>query len=360
MSASGRSVNVKGTAVTPLVSILTPTYNQEKFIGWCIESVLQQSFQNWEQIIIDDGSNDRTLDVIQGYVDHRIHCIQNSHRGVEGLAHTYNEALNKSKGELIAILEGDDLWPDDKLSTLVPIFDNPSIVLAYGGVRDCSPDGTLSVKPNQNVRRYQGLPKSVLGNRPRGSAGLYMTRANAIGLIPESTVIIRRTALEQIGGFQYVPGMCVASYPTFLRLSLLGEFHYTRQIMGFRRRHSGSASIRYAEQILASVEQYAYEFLRQLPRNLAESELSQIEKTWRLARYSRQFTAGRVCLVEKRWRDARAHFLQALSLRRPRIFLASLLGWVLAGLHCDLETTLGWFGKARLTAGPLDGSGLAE
>jgi len=360
MSVSDRSVRPEEAVVVPVVSILTPTYNHEKFIGSCIQSVLRQGFRNWELIIIDDGSNDGTVEVVQGYSDHRIRCIRNPHRGVEGLAHTYNEALGKSKGELIAILEGDDLWPDDKLSTLVPVFGNPAIVLAYGGVRDCSPDGTLSAQPNRDVRRYQGLPDSVLGNLPRGSAGLYMTRADAISLIPESAVVIRRTALEKIGGFQYVPEMCVASYPTFLRLSLLGEFYYTPQIMGFRRRHSASASIRYAAQILSGVQKYAFEFHQQLPRDLVDPQISQIEKTWQLIRYSLQFTAGRVSLVEKRWRDARGHFLKALSPRRPRIFLASLLGWLFAGFHRDLETTLGWFGKARLTTEPLGGSSSTE
>lgn len=350
MSVSDRSVDRKETVVTPLVSILTPTYNQERFIGPCIESVLQQRFPNWEQIIIDDGSKDRTLDVIRGYPDNRIHCIRNPHRGVEGLAHTYNEALAKSKGKLIAILEGDDLWPADKLSILVSVFSNPNIVLAYGCVRDCSPDGMPSRRLSTFMRRRQKLPNNILFNVPPGSIGIYMTRADAFDLIPESTVIIRRAALEQIGGFQYVPGLCVTSYPTFLRLSLLGEFYFTSQVMGFRRRHSLSASIRNAPAIVAGAERYAREFLQQLPETLSDSEVASIEESWRQIGYSRQFTAGRVSLIEKRWKEARAHFSQALSPRLPRIFLASLAGWVLARLHCDLESTLGLFGKARLTS----------
>ena len=60
---------------TPLVSIITPTYNHEKFIAQCIESVLAQTYTAWEQIIIDDGSSDATKDIISKYNDKRIKYI---------------------------------------------------------------------------------------------------------------------------------------------------------------------------------------------------------------------------------------------------------------------------------------------
>ena len=344
------SPSLKVPTAAPLVSILTPTYNHEKFVGCCIESVLQQTYSNWEQIIIDDGSTDGTIDVVTRYPDQRIILATRPHRGIEGLAHTYNEALAKSKGDLIAILEGDDLWPTDKLSVMAPVFSDPAIILAYGSVKDCSVEGAVNRRPNAYTRRHQKLPTNILRNVPRGSTGLYMARADAISLIPESTVIIRRSALEQIGGFQYIPGLCVASYPTFLRLSLAGEFYHTSQVMGFRRRHSRSASIQYSSEILAGVESYAREFIRQA--EVGEAEAIQIEKSWQQIRHSTQFTAGRVSLVERRWKDARAHFLQALSPRMPRIFLASLAGWMLAGVHWDLEKAMGWLGKAQLSSDP--------
>ena len=90
----------------PLISIITPTYNHEKFIGPCIESVLKQAYQNWEQIVIDDGSTDRTAEVVRGFADPRIRYVHQENKGLEALAHTYNLALSICNGEFIAILVG--------------------------------------------------------------------------------------------------------------------------------------------------------------------------------------------------------------------------------------------------------------
>src|ERR1700747_2868947 len=122
----------------PLLTIITPTYNHQDYIGQCVESVLTQTYSNWEQIIIDDGSTDNTAVVVQGITDPRIYFHRQASRGIRVLAHTYNHALSLAKGEIIAILEGDDFWPPDKLSALVPFFADEEIVLAYGLVQECA------------------------------------------------------------------------------------------------------------------------------------------------------------------------------------------------------------------------------
>lgn len=93
---------------TPLVSIITPTYNHEKYITECIRSAISQTYQNWEMIIIDDGSTDRTQTLIKSFSDNRIKYIYQEHLGAYQLGLTYNKALNQTKGKFIAILEGDD------------------------------------------------------------------------------------------------------------------------------------------------------------------------------------------------------------------------------------------------------------
>jgi glycosyltransferase involved in cell wall biosynthesis len=337
---------------TPLISIITPAYNHEAFIGSCIESVLRQTYSNWEQIIIDDGSTDKTADVIRGYSDRRIRFIQQANHGIEALALTYNEALSQAKGEIVAILEGDDVWPPDKLSAQVPAFADERIVLAYGVVRECAADGTLNNNLSRSVRKRSKLPKTILLNCPVGSATRYMLRADSIDLLPESTVLIRRSSLESIGGFQCVQGLCVASFPTFLKLGLVGPFHYAPVTLGYRRRHPSSASLLYFDRLMDEAERHAFRFIEQHHRdlNLSDIEKRRIATSWRRTKYQRHFTAGRLLLTQGQWQSARRRFGHALNPLLPRIFVASAAGWILAAFHCDLEKIMGLFGKTRLIA----------
>lgn len=99
----------------PKVSIITPTFNHERFIAECIDSVINQTFNDWEMIIIDDGSTDSTPDIISDYDDDRIIYIRQENEGPYKLGEIYNKALSLSNGDFIAILEGDDFWPPEKL-----------------------------------------------------------------------------------------------------------------------------------------------------------------------------------------------------------------------------------------------------
>lgn len=333
---------------SPLVSIITPTYSQEKFIGPCIESVLKQTYQNWEQIVIDDGSTDRTAEVVRGYSDLRIQYVYQANKGIEALAHTYNHALRMAKGEFVAVLEGDDLWPADKLSSLIPSFANGNIVLAYGGVAEISADGTWSGRLGRAVRRRRSLPSSVLFNNPVGSATRYMLRADGADLVPASTAIMRKSTLESIGGFQYFSDLCVTDFPTFISLTLQGTFYYTPKVMGYRRRHRRSATFQNQSKITTGVRTYTERFLREHSLKLTPEDRRVINRSWRASECDAEFSAGRISLLDGRWRQGRHHFRRALNSSRPRLSLAASVGWSLSWLHCDLESLLSLAGIATM------------
>lgn len=112
-----------------LVSIIVPAYNVENYIGEAIESVLEQTYKNWELIIIDDGSIDNTADIVKNYqIDKRIfyYYQQNSKQGK-----ARNHALNKSKGEYIAFLDADDLWVSNKLEMQLQVFQEKQVDVVY-------------------------------------------------------------------------------------------------------------------------------------------------------------------------------------------------------------------------------------
>jgi glycosyltransferase involved in cell wall biosynthesis len=333
---------------SPLVSIITPTYNHEAFISQCIESVLAQTYSNWEQIIIDDGSTDKTADIARRYDDPRIRYFHQDNAGIEALAHTYNRALDLSRGELVAILEGDDCWPAEKLSSLVPAFLDDKVILAYGAVADIAASGRWRGRLGRSVRKRMGLSKDVLCNDPIGSATGYMLRADGVDLVPPSTVVIRRAALDTIDGFQYSPGLCVTDFPTVVKLSMVGKFCYSPEVMGYRRRHSGSATFNNLEQISFHAHHFVNHILDAGSLSVSVEERLEIENTWRRSKAQLAFTAGRVSLARGEWSAARAYFLRALRPSSPRLLLAAGTGWCVSWLRCDLERIFALIGFAHL------------
>lgn len=98
----------------PLVSIITPSYNSGKFISETIQSVQNQSYKNWEMIIVDDCSQDNSVEIITGFLnDNRIKFHQLKTNSGTGIAR--NKALSFAKGRFIAFLDSDDLWKPEKL-----------------------------------------------------------------------------------------------------------------------------------------------------------------------------------------------------------------------------------------------------
>jgi glycosyltransferase involved in cell wall biosynthesis len=332
----------------PLVSIITPTYNHERFIGPCIESVLQQTYQNWELIVVDDGSTDRTAEITRSYSDSRIQYLHQHNKGIGALAETYNRGLQLSKGALIAILEGDDVWPNNKLSELVPRFVDPNIVLAFGEERDINVDGCVARRASRTSRKRMKLPRSTLFNDPVRSALAYMLTLEGQSFIPPATVIMKRNALDSIGGFQRGVGISPTDVPTFIRLSVQGSFYYTRTVMGYRRRHTGSATLHFLEPMSTQPFEFILRLLDSPDLCLSAEDRRVIEESWRSRLYGWEFTAGRLCLLKEQWRQARAHFIRALSIREPYIFLGAVAGWFFSWFHADLESLFQLAGRIRL------------
>ena len=102
---------------TPLITVIVPIYNGEKYLSSTVQSVIDQTYGNWELILVDDGSTDRTASIIDNFVgfDRRIKKIALSESS-GGPAHPRNLGLDLAKGEYIAFLDADDLWSTQKLA----------------------------------------------------------------------------------------------------------------------------------------------------------------------------------------------------------------------------------------------------
>ena len=114
----------------PIVSVIIPTYNREKLLMRAIQSVLNQTFKDFEIIVVDDSSRDNTKEVVKSIKDKRIKYIYKS-RLPHNPASTRNEGIIKSKGKYIAFLDDDDEWFPEKLQLQLKEFENRNIGLVY-------------------------------------------------------------------------------------------------------------------------------------------------------------------------------------------------------------------------------------
>lgn len=105
-----------------LVTVFMPVYNTEKYLKESIDSILNQTYKNFELLIIDDGSTDSSIDIINSYDDDRIKLFRNEKN--MGLPYTRNKGLELSKGEYIAFMDSDDISKGDRLEIQVKFLDN--------------------------------------------------------------------------------------------------------------------------------------------------------------------------------------------------------------------------------------------
>lgn len=159
-----------------LVSIITPTYNSAKYISETIESVLDQTHENWELLIVDDGSTDHTVDIIKIFItqDNRIQLYRL--KSNSGPAIARNKGITEANGDYIAFLDADDLWKSKKLETQLTFMKADNCDVCFSSYELIDKQGNVLNKIVKALPRlsYQKLLKSnYIGNL----TGMYNTRA---------------------------------------------------------------------------------------------------------------------------------------------------------------------------------------
>lgn len=316
----------------PLVTIVSPVYNQERHVARCVESALAQSYPRWEQVVVDDGSTDRTRQIAGSYGDPRIRVVPLPHRGLGALARSYNSALAASGGSLVAVLEGDDLWPPDKLEKQVPLFDDPRTVLAWGRALIVD-DAGREVGQRSTVRSRQD--PATLTTR---EAFVRLTRTNF--LAPAVTVMARRCALDAVGGFRQDGSALFVDLATWLLVTAVhdGNVRFADHDVGTYRVHSQQTSQRRRAQM-------AREHWRVVEAVVASLDADALRRAgWdngvRRGALSRGMLAeGEIGLASGDRRAAYASFRDAFRLgRSTRDRALALLGMASAAAGADLVT----------------------
>lgn len=179
--------------INPKISIITASYNYEDYIKEAIESVMVQSYQDWELIIVDDGSKDNSLEVINSYAqkDARIKVFTHENNVNKGLIETIKLGLSNVCGDYVAFLESDDVWTKDyleKKSQIIQQYPDTGLIFNSVEMFGC----------HQNIKEYAGyfeLSQKILNKIefPKNLFDLMLL----INLVPTfSCVMVKKEAID--------------------------------------------------------------------------------------------------------------------------------------------------------------------
>ena len=308
-----------------------PAFQHAEYVRQAIASVLAQTYQSWELIVVDDGSTDGTVQAVWGFGDPRIQLLGREHRGLAGLGDAYAAAMGASPAPLIAVLEGDDRWPPDKLSRQVPDFEDRTVVLSYGE------GGLIDEAGCVYGHVIPSFPPAVRTNRPTGSIIPGLLSGNPI-LSP--TVVVRRSALDAIGGFWQPEGVPYLDHPTWLLLARHGAFAYHDAIVGYWRRHSAQWTTGAARRGNESVPESSYiaSFLGQ--SGAAGGSIPSVSSPEALSRSHSEramLNRWRLALLSDSWPDVLSGARRLLASGRPRLIALVAIGAAAWLAGSDLE-----------------------
>jgi GT2 family glycosyltransferase len=163
----------------PVVSVVIPVRDAAEFVGAAVESALAQSFGALEVIVADDGSTDGSREIVEAMTDDRIRLLPG---GPSNSSSARNRAISAARGELVAFLDADDLWYDDKLEKQVAVFDDPSVVAVGSLFRFRIRDRVFGVRGEQLTPEREELVKSA-----------------RLMPLTFSSLVVRRSALIEVG-----------------------------------------------------------------------------------------------------------------------------------------------------------------
>ena len=145
-----------------LVSIITPMYNSEKFINSTIQSVQSQTYQNWEMIIVDDASTDRSIEIVKKIMSNEPRLQLKQLVDNLGPAHTRNNGIKLAKGRFLAFLDSDDLWHKDKLEKQIIFMQKNEYAFTFTGYEKIDEKGKKigNILPLKSQVTYHDLLKS--------------------------------------------------------------------------------------------------------------------------------------------------------------------------------------------------------
>jgi len=223
--------------MSPRVSVLIPAYNSGKYIGEAIKSVCEQTYRDYEIIVVDDGSKDNTAQVVKGFTDVKYIWQENA-----GVSAARNSLLQFASGEFIAFLDADDMWTAEKLEVQVSYLDeHPECSIVFSQAENFIDRGVKEVSEAQRK----------------------LTGAKLDRIIPSA--LMRKSVVDLIGGFD-------VDYPYgedthwLYRAAVLGvdTSSCIPEVMYLRRIHSDNISLTHKSANSAQMYKIAADAIRKI------------------------------------------------------------------------------------------------
>lgn len=274
----------------PIISIITPSYNQVKFIEETITSVLNQDYPNLEYIIIDGGSTDGSVDIIRKYEDKLAYYVSEPDKGQTD---AINKGLRKATGDILAYLNSDDLYEPNTIQTIVNYFaQSPEIKMIYGDVIQINEQGLELKRVNPGELNFYKLL----------SGRFYL---------PQPTVFFKREVLNNIGFFDEDLHLAM-DLDYWIRI--VTSKYYTKQ------------NLKYVNNILADVRIYPNAKSISLKHKYLDEKLKILNKLYSEPSFSKYLISKRNQLYGEVYFDSGITYLNICNLiDASKCFITSLL-----------------------------------
>ena len=316
----------------PLISLIMPLYNHERFVNRAITSIVNQTYTNWELIVIDDGSTDRSAEIVKSFNDSRISYFYQENQGVLNLAKTINRGLEIAKGEMVTMMPSDDTWPENRFSIQVEEMSDEDVILSFGKM------SLVNEMDNEIGFANPSKSSTVLSNLPVGIILKYLLVNNFIG---EPTILIRTKPLKEIGGYQQPNGMLAEDYPTTLHLACKGRFKFIDETLANYRFHSSQMTRLHIVDMVTKEREFVLDFFNNLSeefKDITGYSASSLDKAWNEKIARSYFSLGRRLAFNNDMKRSRENFF--LSFKNTsswKIKAASVLAIISTLIGINIE-----------------------
>ena len=227
---------------SPLVSIVIPTYNHAPMLQRALATVVEQTYQNWNAIVVNNFSTDDTLEVVAAFNDPRIQCVNFRNNGVIGASR--NEGIALATGKYVAFLDSDDTWFPTKLEKCVEILESGSDLVCHAEywIDESRKSRLVAYGPSEAATHHNLIYK---GNR-----------------ISTSATVVRAALLKEVHGFDVAPELIsTEDYDLWIRLAAKSDkFAFISEPLGEYHRHDNNVSANIEKHLAAELALLAKHF----------------------------------------------------------------------------------------------------